>query len=252
MTIHDAKGLEFPVVFVVGLEEKIFPNAMAAGSRRELEEERRLLYVAITRAERFCYLTNAKNRYHFGKPQFNNPSRFLKDIDPAYIDTENLPFGGIGNRMPWDEPAKDSRWQNANPVATQFKADPRPKITAPRMPERAVNPLSERTKQRLISEGGNFKRLSAAISNGGRQTETSTLSAGVGGNSVQSSAGSSATFGTVSASQLSVGATIEHLHFGIGVVEAIEGSGENTKATVTFRNAGRKQLLLKFAKFKVL
>ena len=252
MTIHAAKGLEFPVVFVVGLEENIFPNAIAASSRKELEEERRLLYVAITRAEQLCYLTNAKNRYHFGSMQFNNPSRFLKDIDPAYIDAENLPFGGIGNRMPWDEPAKDSRWQNANPVATQFKADPRPKITAPRMPERAVNPLSERTKQRLISEGGNFKRLSAAISNGGRQTETSTLSAGIGGNSVQSPTGSSATFGTVSASQLSVGATIEHLRFGIGVVEAIEGSGENTKATVTFRNAGRKQLLLKFAKFKVL
>lgn len=252
MTIHAAKGLEFPVVFVVGLEENIFPNAIAASSRKELEEERRLLYVAITRAEQLCYLTNAKNRYHFGSMQFNNPSRFLKDIDPAYIDAENLPFGGIGNRMPWDEPAKDSRWQNANPVATQFKADPRPKITAPRMPERAVNPLSERTKQRLISEGGNFKRLSAAISNGGRQTETSTLSAGIGGNSVQSPTGSSTTFGTVSASQLSVGATIEHLRFGIGVVEAIEGSGENTKATVTFRNAGRKQLLLKFAKFKVL
>ncbi|WP_449023293.1 ATP-dependent helicase [Prevotella pallens] len=252
MTIHAAKGLEFPVVFVVGLEENIFPNAIAASSRKELEEERRLLYVAITRAEQLCYLTNAKNRYHFGSMQFHNPSRFLKDIDPAYIDAENLPFGGIGNRMPWDESAKGSRWQNANPVATQFKADPRPKITAPRMPERAVNPLSERTKQRLISEGGNFKRLSAAISNGGRQAERSTLSAGVGGNSVQSPTGSSTTFGTVSASQLSVGATIEHLHFGIGVVEAIEGSGENTKATVTFRNAGRKQLLLKFAKFKVL
>ena len=104
MTIHAAKGLEFPVVFVVGLEENIFPNAMAAGSRKELEEERRLLYVAITRAERFCYLTNAKNRYHFGTMQFNNPSRFLKDIDPAYIDTEGEPYSGSGNRMPWDEP----------------------------------------------------------------------------------------------------------------------------------------------------
>ena len=112
MTIHAAKGLEFPVVFVVGLEENIFPNAMAAGSRKELEEERRLLYVAITRAERFCYLTNAKNRYHFGTMQFNNPSRFLKDIDPAYIDTEGEPYSGSGNRMPWDEPARSSRWQN--------------------------------------------------------------------------------------------------------------------------------------------
>ena len=237
MTIHSAKGLEFPVVFVVGLEENIFPNAMAASSRREIEEERRLLYVAITRAERFCFLTNAKNRYHFGTMQFNNPSRFLKDIDDAYIETESgLPVGG-GGRMPWDKPYTDSRWQNSNPVASQFKADPKPKITARKMPERAVDPLSERTKQRLMSERGNFKRLSAAISNGGRQyaaTSQTTASNAIVGNG------------------LTVGATIEHQRFGIGVVEAIEGTGENAKATVAFRNAGTKQLLLKFAKYKVL
>ena len=237
MTIHSAKGLEFPVVFVVGLEENIFPNAMAASSRRGIEEERRLLYVAITRAERFCFLTNAKNRYHFGTMQFNNPSRFLKDIDDAYIETESgLPVGG-GSRMPWDKPYTGSRWQNSNPVASQFKADPKPKITARKMPERAVDPLSERTKQRLISEGGNLKRLSAAISNGGRQyaaTSQTTASNAIVGNG------------------LTVGATIEHQRFGIGVVEAIEGTGENAKATVAFRNAGTKQLLLKFAKYKVL
>ncbi|MGP1545254.1 MAG: ATP-dependent helicase [Prevotella intermedia] len=237
MTIHSAKGLEFPVVFVVGLEENIFPNAMAASSRREIEEERRLLYVAITRAERFCFLTNAKNRYHFGTMQFNNPSRFLKDIDDAYIETESgLSVGGSG-RMPWDKPYTDSRWQNSNPVASQFKADPKPKITARKMPERAVDPLSERTKQRLMSEGGNFKRLSAAISNGGRQyaaPSQTTASNAVVGNG------------------LTVGATIEHQRFGIGVVEAIEGTGENAKATVAFRNAGTKQLLLKFAKYKIL
>lgn len=237
MTIHAAKGLEFPVVFVVGLEEKIFPNAMAAGSRKELEEERRLLYVAITRAERFCYLTNAKNRYHFGKPQFNKPSRFLKDIDPAYIDTEGEPYSGSGNRMPWDEPARSSRWQNANPVASQFKAAPRPKITSPRTPERAIDPLSERTKQRLISEGGNFRKLSAALSNGSRQSAAPSRTTAPD---------------AVSGNGLTVGATIEHQRFGIGVVEAMEGTGENAKATVTFRNAGTKQLLLKFAKYKIL
>ena len=237
MTIHAAKGLEFPVVFVVGLEENIFPNAMAAGSRKELEEERRLLYVAITRAERFCYLTNAKNRYHFGTMQFNNPSRFLKDIDPAYIDTEGEPYSGSGNRMPWDEPARSSRWQNANPVASQFKADPRPKITSPRTPERAADPLSERTKQRLISEGGNFRKLSAALSNGGRQSAAPSRTTAPD---------------AVSGNGLTVGATIEHQRFGIGVVEAMEGTGENAKATVTFRNAGTKQLLLKFAKYKIL
>ena len=238
MTIHAAKGLEFPVVFVVGLEENIFPNAMAANSRREIEEERRLLYVAITRAERFCFLTNAKNRYHFGTMQFNNPSRFLKDIDAAYLDTESGPISTLGgSRMPWDEPQRGGRWQNANPVASQFRADPKPKITAYKQPERAVDPLSERTKERLIREGGNFKRLSAAISNGGRKYATPTPSV---------------TSSTTTANGLTVGATIEHQRFGIGVVEAIEGTGENAKATVAFRNAGTKQLLLKFAKFKVL
>ncbi|MBF1383449.1 ATP-dependent helicase [Prevotella aurantiaca] len=238
MTIHAAKGLEFPVVFVVGLEENIFPNAMAANSRREIEEERRLLYVAITRAERFCFLTNAKNRYHFGTMQFNNPSRFLKDIDAAYLDTESGPISSLGgSRMPWDEPQRGGHWQNANPVASQFRADPKPKITAYKQPERAVDPLSERTKERLIREGGNFKRLSAAISNGGRQYATPTPSV---------------TSSTTTANGLTVGATIEHQRFGIGVVEAIEGTGENAKATVAFRNAGTKQLLLKFAKFKVL
>ena len=238
MTIHAAKGLEFPVVFVVGLEENIFPNAMAANSRREIEEERRLLYVAITRAERFCFLTNAKNRYHFGTMQFNNPSRFLKDIDAAYLDTESGPISTFGgSRMPWDEPQRGGRWQNANPVASQFRADPKPKITAYKQPERAVDPLSERTKERLIREGGNFKRLSAAISNGGRQYATPTPSV---------------TSSTTTANGLTVGVTIEHQRFGIGVVEAIEGTGENAKATVAFRNAGTKQLLLKFAKFKVL
>ena len=238
MTIHAAKGLEFPVVFVVGLEENIFPNAMAANSRREIEEERRLLYVAITRAEQFCILTNAKNRYHFGTMQFNNPSRFLKDIDAAYLDTESRPISTFGgSRMPWDEPQRSGRWQNANPVASQFRADPKPKITAYKQPERAVDPLSERTKERLIREGGNFKRLSAAISNGGRKYATPTPSV---------------TSSTTTANGLTVGATIEHQRFGIGVVEAIEGTGENAKATVAFRNAGTKQLLLKFAKFKVL
>ena len=238
MTIHAAKGLEFPVVFVVGLEENIFPNAMAANSRREIEEERRLLYVAITRAERFCFLTNAKNRYHFGTMQFNNPSRFLKDIDAAYLDTESGPISPLGrSRMPWDEPQRGGHWQNANPVASQFRADPKPKITAYKQPERAVDPLSEHTKERLIREGGNFKRLSAAISNGGRQYATPTPSV---------------TSSTTTANGLTVGATIEHQRFGIGVVEAIEGTGENAKATVAFRNAGTKQLLLKFAKFKVL
>ena len=81
MTIHSAKGLEFKVVFVVGMEEELFPNAMAQNSPRELEEERRLFYVAITRAEEYCFLSFARSRFRYGKVEFGNPSRFLRDID---------------------------------------------------------------------------------------------------------------------------------------------------------------------------
>ena len=278
MTIHAAKGLEFPTVFVVGLEENIFPSPMSLGSKREIEEERRLLYVAITRAEQHCILTNAKNRFRYGSMQFDNPSRFLKDFDPMLIHTENEGSSALERErhlMPWDddrmskrswretnggdnfreyEPNKaytgsrpwgdeyrqmGSRWQNSNPVASQFRADPKPKITERKRPEVAVDPFSERTKRRLISEGGNFKRLSSAMTNGGRA-----LSAGEAPLSSVSSTGNVA--------GLSVGVTIEHQRFGIGEVIDLEGTGENAKATVAFRNAGTKQLLLKFAKFKII
>ena len=278
MTIHAAKGLEFPTVFVVGLEENIFPSPMSLGSKREIEEERRLLYVAITRDEQHCILTNAKNRFRYGSMQFDNPSRFLNDFDPMLIHTENEGSSALERErhlMPWDddrtskrswretnggdnfreyEPNKaytgsrpwgeeyrqmGSRWQNSNPVASQFRADPKPKITERKRPEVAVDPFSERTKRRLISEGGNFKRLSSAMTNGGRA-----LSAGETPLSSVSSTGNVA--------GLSVGVTIEHQRFGIGEVINLEGTGENAKATVAFRNAGTKQLLLKFAKFKII
>ena len=278
MTIHAAKGLEFPTVFVVGLEENIFPSPMSLGSKREIEEERRLLYVAITRAEQHCILTNAKNRFRYGSLQSDNPSRFLNDFDPMLIHTENEGSSALERErhlMPWDddrtskrswretnggdnfreyEPNKaytgsrpwgeeyrqmGSRWQNSNPVASQFRADPKPKITERKRPEVAVDPFSERTKRRLISEGGNFKRLSSAMTNGGRA-----LSAGETPLSSVSSTGNVA--------GLSVGVTIEHQRFGIGEVINLEGTGENAKATVAFRNAGTKQLLLKFAKFKII
>ena len=132
-----------------------------------------------------------------------------------------------------------SRWQNSNPVASQFRADPKPKITERKRPETAVDPFSERAKRRLIAEGGNFKRLSSAMTNGGRTLSTESTSI----SSVSS---------TVSIAGLSVGVTIEHQRFGIGKVLNLEGSGENAKATVEFRNAGTKQLLLKFAKFKII
>ncbi len=253
MTIHAAKGLEFPTVFIVGLEENIFPSQLSMNSRRELEEERRLFYVAITRAEKHCILTNAKSRYRYGRMEFGSPSRFLRDIDPKLMDVvENGSSGrsdysgrsGFTGQSGYSGYSGNygysSRMQNSRPVASQFRADPQPKITAPRQAEHAVDPFSDSFKQRIAASGGNLRRISDAISNGGRTigprpTGSSALASGPSGSSA-----------------LSEGMTIEHQRFGIGTVLKIEGTGENTKATVEFRNAGTKQLLLKFARYTIV
>ena len=230
MTVHAAKGLEFATVFVVGLEENIFPSPLAAISVRELEEERRLLYVAITRAEKHCILTNAKNRFRYGKMEFDNPSRFIDEIDASLIEGgeeapessfggERSSYGGYGGRMPWDRDRSGygREYQNAKPVASQFMADPKPSFKSVRV----VNAV-----QRIM---------------GDTTTSSSVASAGSSASNAYSVAGS-----------LSEGCRIEHQRFGIGTVLKIEGTGENTKATVEFQNAGTKQLLLKFAKFTIL
>ena len=224
MTIHAAKGLEFATVFVVGLEENIFPSPLAAVSVRELEEERRLLYVAITRAEKHCILTNAKNRFRYGKMEFDNPSRFIDEIDASLIEggeeTPESSFGGgYGGRMPWDRDRSGYRrdYQNAKPVASQFIADPKPGFKS----VRAVNAV-----HRIMGDTASSSSVALA--------------------------GSSASKASSAAGSLSEGCRIEHQRFGIGTVLKIEGTGENTKATVEFQNAGTKQLLLKFAKFTIL
>lgn len=210
MTIHAAKGLEFPTVFVVGLEENIFPSPMCTNSMRELEEERRLLYVAITRAEKHCILTCAQNRFRYGRMEYDTPSRFIRDIDPELLEVHGE-AGSAESRKPYNN------WmQNPRPVATQFKADPKPRAVAPRQQEKPVDPF-----------GPNFKRVYNAVAPRPMASAPS-------------------------ASDLHEGAKIEHQRFGVGTVVRIEGAGENTKATVEFRNAGTKQLLLKFAKFKII
>ena len=212
MTVHAAKGLEFPTVFVVGLEENIFPSPMCVGSMRELEEERRLLYVAITRAEKHCILTCAQNRFRYGRMEYDTPSRFIRDIDPSLLRVDgdsqysgsnsqysrsNSQYSGSNSQYYGSNSRPASRFQNPRPVATQFVADPKPRL----MPVRHEAPASQ----------------SAAIGNIG----------------------------------LKEGNVIEHQRFGIGTVVRIEGSGENAKATVAFKNAGTKQLLLKFAKYTI-
>ena len=234
MTIHSAKGLEFPTVFVVGLEENIFPSPMATGSKRELEEERRLLYVAITRAEKHCILTCARNRFRYGRMEFDTPSRFLSDIKPSLLKIEKesgetSPFTTTRPRFG----SYGDRFQNSNPVASQFRADPKPREVVHRE-ERGVDPLSSSFKRVLSSAGANMRRVSSLTSSSPNVRTPNHPSP------------------SSPASSLSIGNVIEHDRFGIGDVINIEGSGENTKATVKFRNVGTKQLLLKFAKFKVI
>ena len=238
MTIHSAKGLEFPTVFVVGLEENIFPSPMCTNSMRELEEERRLLYVAITRAEKHCILTCAQNRFRYGRMEYDTPSRFIRDIDPELLEVEGesrrqgryTPQAAHRQTSLYDSfgGSRSPEWmQNPRPVATQFKADPKPRMVPPRQPEKPVDPF-----------GPNFKRLYQAVAQRGMASVQTTPPAGTPPN--------------LGGEGLREGVRIEHQRFGIGTVIKIEGTGENTKATVEFRNTGTKQLLLKFAKFKII
>lgn len=273
MTVHAAKGLEFPTVFVVGLEENIFPSPLSAASLRELEEERRLLYVAITRAEKHCILTNAKNRWRYGKMEFDNPSRFIDEIDGKLIDSLDEAGGSLfgsradsmsdqpewaraqRSRRPWEDaeqPRYSSRYQNSKPVASQFVADPKPSLFDDESETSHTSGRSSVSGRSSLSEG-NFKSV-RALNAAKRYMEThsshpASRSTGSSAASVSSSAASSA---GSSSCGLQEGMKIEHQRFGRGTVLKIEGTGENTKATVEFVHSGTKQLLLKYAKFTVV
>ena len=269
MTVHAAKGLEFNTVFIVGVEDSIFPSQMSMDSPRGLEEERRLMYVAMTRAEKHCYITHVKSRFRYGRAEFMNPSMFLREISSKYVSMQNQSMGESSRGSRWgsdnyesntpyhgahgwdsDTPHYGRGMQNNRPVADRFVADPKPKITRGNRSEEAVDPFSDKFKQLLAASGGNFKRVSEAMTNGGRQMPSASSS----GSSL-SSAGmstSSSSPSSASVASLHTGNVIEHLRFGIGKVLNVEGSGENTKATVEFENVGIKQLLLKFAKFRIL
>ncbi|MCC2233717.1 ATP-dependent helicase [Bacteroides hominis] len=219
MTVHSAKGLEFRNVFVVGLEENLFPSGMAGDSPRAMEEERRLFYVAITRAEEHCFLSFAKTRFRYGKMEFGSPSRFLRDIDTRFLQLPQE--AALGRSV--DEGAGRFRREmeegySHRPSAERFSARPS-----------ADRPQRERPKEQIIAPTvpRNLKRVSGT-------TVSPSAAPGAGITGVQP------------------GQTIEHERFGIGQVIRVEGSGDNAKATIHFRNAGDKQLLLRFARFKVI
>ncbi len=224
MTVHNAKGLEFPIVFVVGLEENVFPVKRSIGNPVEIEEERRLFYVAITRAERLCYLTFAKIRTLYGDTSMEIPSRFLSDIKPELLNmdenVERLLSSGKSYIRPFNTA---SRWQNSRPVASQFRADPKPRVAVHRE-EPPVHDTFSPSSQRLRAVASMQSRRIVAGDDGGKATVGS----------------------------LKENCVIEHERFGMGKVIRLEGSGENMKATVQFENAGVKQLLVKFARFTVV
>ena len=217
MTVHSAKGLEFKNVFVVGMEENLFPSSMVGDSPRALEEERRLFYVAITRAEEHCFLSYAKTRFRYGKMEFGSPSRFLKDIDVRFL---RLPQdAGMFRRV--EEEAAVFRRENARGFAPD-KED---------APYGGKERVSVRPKQQIIAPTvpRNLKRVAPSAN-----TASTSPSAGASANCVQQ------------------GQLIEHERFGLGEVLKVEGEGDNAKATIRFKNVGDKQLLLRFARFKVL
>jgi len=217
MTVHSAKGLEFKNVFVVGMEENLFPSGMVGDSHRALEEERRLFYVAITRAEEHCFLSYAKTRFRYGKMEFGSPSRFLKDIDIRFL---RLPQdAGMFRRV--EEEAAAFRRENARGFAPDRED----------APYGGKERVSVRPKQQIIAPTvpRNLKRVAPSAN-----TASTSPSAGGSANCVQQ------------------GQLIEHERFGLGEVLKVEGEGDNAKATIRFKNAGDKQLLLRFARFKVL
>lgn len=289
MTVHAAKGLEFPTVFVVGLEENIFPSPLSAASLRDLEEERRLLYVAITRAEKHCILTNAKNRWRYGKMEFDNPSRFIDEIDGKLIDCQDEAGGSLfgsmsesrlgsrsGSRFgsradsmsdqpewaraqrprrPWEDaeqPRYSSRYQNSKPVASQFVADPKPSLFDDEPETSRTSGRSSVSGRSSLSEG-NFKSV-RALNAAKRYMETHSSHPASRGTGFSTASVSSSTASSAGSSScgLQEGMKIEHQRFGRGTVLKIEGTGENTKATVEFVHSGTKQLLLKYAKFTVV
>jgi len=192
MTVHASKGLEFKNVFIVGMEEELFPSARTLMSAKDLEEERRLFYVAITRAEQNCFISYAKTRFRNGQSNFCNPSRFLKDIDETFLDLPlEFQFG------------KNNNFRNDDDIFGDFESS-KPIFYSSKKLTKIENLNNISTEKSLINDG------------------------------------------------LSVGSRIQHERFGTGEVLSLEGEADSRKAWVDFGNNQKRQLLLKFAKYKII
>ena len=237
MTVHAAKGLEFDTVFVVGMEEQLFPSMMAYDSARQMEEERRLLYVAITRAEQRCYLSYAKSRFRYGKVEYGMPSRFLKDIDRGYMELPESSAPAWGGQDLWGNQSSVNTWGSRNSQGFQGAQS-----TRSYQPARSAQEPQATQRTTRIQSPPTMKRTIIPPSTASTPSSTTPRRL-VSPTAVQ---------GASRVAQLSPGQLIEHERFGVGEVLKVEGTGENTKAHIRFKNAGEKQLLLKFARFRVL
>ncbi len=236
MTIHSAKGLEFRVVFIVGMEENLFPNQMASSSPRELEEERRLFYVALTRAKEQCYLSYAQNRYRYGKSEFSSPSSFLRDIDSQYLE-QHISKSSSSNRLRQTSLfGRDSSLGTGGFGARPFGEG-----------QNRDNSFTDRIRD-YNRPSNSFAQSPVRQQSAGYQSATADSL-----KPIQPAASSSNVSETQTAvGTLVVGSHIEHTRFGRGEVIALAGTGIDAKATVRFENVGTKQLLLRFAKFTII
>lgn len=246
MTIHAAKGLEFPTVFIVGLEENIFPSPLSANSPRELEEERRLLYVAITRAERHCILTNAQNRWRFGSMQFDTPSRFIYDIDPSLIEEERMGASYSGGKS-------FRTGRNGGSYGDAFQDLPFSRNDTPEWMEDRLGylrPASSSYQGHTPTPRAVYQPSQKVERGSGAPGSVSGMQSLKPMRQVAETPSSPSS--SVQVGALAEGTVIEHQRFGIGTVIKVEGSGENAKATIEFKNTGTKQLLLKFARYTII
>lgn len=235
MTVHAAKGLEFNTVFIVGLEEDLFPSTMSGESEKQIEEERRLFYVAMTRAEQRLFLLYAMQRFKYGNYEAGVPSRFLKDIDPQYLDApapaQRMTFRGTGfNASPYMR-------RNSEDGVPQFQR--RSESAAPQFRQKQGYTSSSGTKQAYNPAAGSQK---PAYPGRGNRSSLQVVTEDMLRNTAPKSA----------AGALHEGNVIEHERFGIGSVLSVEGQGSDMKAKIKFLTFGEKTLLLKFAKYKVL
>jgi DNA helicase-2/ATP-dependent DNA helicase PcrA len=205
MTLHSAKGLEFPYVYIVGMEENLFPSHMALNSRSDLEEERRLFYVGLTRAEKRVTLSYAESRYKYGSLTLCEPSRFIEEIDPKFLDQVvklNAKSGFFTEKTPDD-----------------FRKPPLPTLVPRNLKKINTSGPDTTAKQPAQQQQPSYQ---------------------------------SNNFQPAAVDSIQVGMEVEHQRFGQGKVISMEGSGPNKKATVFFQGIGQKQLLLQFAKLKIV